>query len=120
MMNLKESSLSFKSLCTFFNINTGNFEKSCEKFNKMEIFMLANFSKIQFLDNFKNLTELSIINQNIKKIENLDILNQLEILRINENPNLTKIEGLNSLINLKKLFLFYRFFSHNYICFYFL
>jgi Leucine-rich repeat (LRR) protein len=101
------NSQSMKAICGFFEIDENNYEKDCSKFRNLEIFMLSGFSKIEHFDFFVNLTELSIINQNIKKIENIDKLCNLEILRINENPFLSKIEGLSSLLKLKKLYLFF-------------
>lgn len=75
----------------------------------VEIFMQHGYSKIESLQYFSNITELVIIQQDIKRIENLSCLKHLESLWINENPHLTKIEGLGTLKQLKRLFLFESF-----------
>jgi Leucine-rich repeat (LRR) protein len=62
-----------------------------------------NFGYIPDLSEFKKLKELSLSGTKLKRIENLNSLSNLEVLRLARNPLLTKIEGLTGLASLKEL-----------------
>jgi Leucine-rich repeat (LRR) protein len=102
-MNQPSKNNGVRKLYNFFEIDN---EENCKEFKSLEIFMLSGYCRIEGLNSFTNLTQLSIIQQNLQRIENLSSLVNLESLWINENPLLVKIEGLSALVNLKKLSLF--------------
>lgn len=62
-----------------------------------------NFDYIPDLSPLKKLKILSLSGTKLKRIENLNSLSDLEILRLKRNFLLTKIEGLNGLTSLKEL-----------------
>lgn len=98
---------SFLKLCEIEGIKPDeNAIEEASKLKSVEIFMQYGFNKIESLQYFSNITELIIIQQDLRKIENLSSLKNLKSLWINENPHLEKIEGLEELTSLTDLFLY--------------
>ena len=79
-------------------------EKYFVQDNKLDLTGTTNFkiSEIEGLGKLKNLEELYLKGNGIKKIENLEGLTNLKFLNLCEN-NLTEISGLENLTNLEWL-----------------
>ncbi len=72
--------------------------------NVKKIDLSGGISKIENLDNLKNLKELNLSSNNISKIENLNNLINLEELDLSIN-NISKIENIENLVSLEKIYL---------------
>ena len=97
--NIEKIDLSYKNLIEI--------PKGLDQFKQLKQLYLNNnqITKIENLDNNIDLTDLNLNNNKITKIENLDKLVNLQTLFLSLNK-ITKIENIDKNINLQELYLY--------------